>query len=162
MRGELAKQFSFLTKTNCWAVLGGAGTGSILNLHFGKKIPRSRPIKNPRLPPESQAYEGEFVVFITCAWRLMSDKEIVCGSFSNNEKGGVMLTGLNQIIGQNVRRVELIPDTLDLRIFFENDLQLHLFNNLGEADNSDVSYSIKSTEQKYLFIGTHFEVVERR
>jgi len=161
MLGEPTDKFSFLIDMNCWAVLAGPTTANIISLHFGQKIPRSRTIQNESIRPECRTHRGELNLLVRCDWRVLQAQQLVCGSSSNNQPDGVMLSGLDHIVDRKVCQIELNPVTLDLRIGFEENLELHLFNNLCEADNFGESYNINSQRRKYLVKGLNIEEINR-
>jgi hypothetical protein len=112
----------------CWGVIAGSGTGSMVTLDFGEKVKRARPLHNPTLSDEARNYEGEYGLYLQdCDWRLQTRQKVLASSASSNEAGGVMLTGLGQIVGQRVREVTFDPPSFDLAIDFANEIQLLVF-----------------------------------
>ena len=47
-----------LVGEECWGVVGGAGTGSVISLAFGKQFPRNIPLKNPYVTEVVRNYES--------------------------------------------------------------------------------------------------------
>jgi len=66
LRGEL-----------CWSVMAGRGTGSRFTADFGEKLRRNVPLKNPRLSDDERNFQGEFALYVTCAWRVDGLGEVI-------------------------------------------------------------------------------------
>jgi hypothetical protein len=146
---EFRKSLNSLIGQPCWSVIAGRGTGSVISLHFGNKIPLQQPIKNSYLSEEQQKYEGELILFIECVWRIDSEAEVICGCWEDNAKDGSMLIGLQNIIGQKVESINLSSPAWDLAINFSNSMVLRIFcdqTNLMEAVDN---YSFSSLEVTY-------------
>lgn len=112
---NLQTQLSLLEGNLCWSVIAGESTGSQLKCDFGARIPRRKAIHNSKLSRDQQVYEGEFDLFIECAWRLEEGTEVVCGSTDNNRNSGPMRTGLGRLHGQTVVEASVaspIPDLI--------------------------------------------------
>ena len=137
---------SELPQKACWSVIAGNGSGSVICLDFGRKLPRIKPLKNPTLTEEQRNYEGEYSLYIECAWRLQTKKQVLCSSTSSNMTGQDMLNGLSQLIGGQVVKVAVRALGGDLTIHFDNGLILLVFADQGnEADDID-NYTYYSTE----------------
>jgi hypothetical protein len=54
----LRRSAKALHGTTCWGIAAGQNTGSVIDLHFGEKLDRPKPIRNPFLPPDLQRYHG--------------------------------------------------------------------------------------------------------
>lgn len=76
---EFRKSLNSLIGQPCWSVIAGRGTGSVISLHFGNKLPLQQPIKNSYLSEEQRKYEGELILFIQCVWRIDSEVEVIGG-----------------------------------------------------------------------------------
>ncbi len=120
--------FDSLIGKRCWSVIAGAGAGSMVSLAFGEKLQRKRPLRNPTLSPEQREFDGEFVLFVKdSAWRVLSENnKVICTSDDNNESGGPMLSGLNQLIGSYVFSINVANDTGGLDLFFSDGLCIQL------------------------------------
>lgn len=99
------------------------GAGSMVSLAFGEKLQRKRPLRNPTLSPEQRKFDGEFVLFVKdSAWRVLSENnKVICTSDDNNESGGPMLSGLNQLIGSYVFSINVANDNGGLDLFLVTD-----------------------------------------
>lgn len=135
---ELSKAISALVGRECWSAVAGAGTGSVVSLQFGEKVRRSQRFTNPYLSPEAQEFDGEYILFIECAWRLDSETAVVCSWTDDNSADGSMLAGLRQLQGQKVTDYKLSTPAQDLDLEFEGGLIIHVFcdqSGTPDADN---------------------------
>ncbi len=148
LQSQLQNATTELIGERCWFVSAGPNTGSVINLHFGKRIPRiypgSRQSKTPR-----RGVIGSIQLFVECAWRLDSADSVVCGCRDSSLPDGEMLSGLSLIEGQKVMDVDLRLPSCDLSVAFANDLRLGIFcdqvNPVDQGDNywiSTPSYSV--------------------
>ena len=126
----------------CWGIAAGRGTGSIVSLHFGAKMLRRIPLNNPHLSNELREYDSQMGLFITCSWRLDSDSDVICGWTDSNEEGGPMLSGLQKIVGQKVKQVDLILPGLDLGLHFSNSLLLRIFSDRTDSTQDEGNYTV--------------------
>lgn len=134
---EFSKSLNSLIGQPCWGVVAGKGTGSVISLHFGNKIPLPQLIKNPHLSDDLQKYEGEMILFVKCVWRIDSEVEVICGCWEDNTKDGPMLKGLQNIVDQKVESIELSLPAWDLAIHFSNLMVLRIF-----CDQTDLSDTV--------------------
>src|SRR5437660_12163462 len=111
-----------LVNTPCWGVAAGAGTGSHLSIHLGRKKPRARLLSNETLGADLQQFEGEIMLYVECAWELRRKSRMLCNSRDDNRRGGRMLRGLKQMLGQVVRDVNVGIATLDLTLSLEGQM----------------------------------------
>jgi hypothetical protein len=44
---DLLAALKILPGKTCWSFIGGSGTGSMVSLDFGEKVPRKKPVGNP-------------------------------------------------------------------------------------------------------------------
>jgi hypothetical protein len=113
MRSELLKSLDTLRGKECWGFIGGPGTGSMITLDFGDKIPRKKAVSNPTLSSEQQKFQGEVVLFIQfAAWRIDFASSVICSSATPNNLDGPFGEGLRSI----------------LRKRGKNDLMILIFN----------------------------------
>lgn len=145
--------FNRIVGLECWGIIAGSGTGSNINMQFGRKIPRAKPLKNPSLTNEQREFDSEFSVFVECVWRLDSETEIVCGAWDNNRENGLMIIGLHQLVGSVVSSVQILKPAFDLIVSFSNGLALKVFcDNVSPIDAND-NYSL-FTPDLYYTVGT--------
>jgi hypothetical protein len=105
---KLAAALNLLRGQVCWSVLAGAGTGSTMHLEFGTKVPRKVPLRDrPQITPTQARYEGEFDLFVECAWRLEFGTTVLCGSTDDDRNDGAHGLGITQ----PSRQVRARPDS---------------------------------------------------
>ncbi len=137
-----------LEDKKCWGFTAGYGTESVVNFQFGKKIKRSKPLHNPQILEDQRNYEAELSLSVMCAWRLDTNGKIICGSGDSNVKGGLMLTGLADLINKKVTSVSPYPPSFDLELVFENGFQLRVFCDQVRNDD-DENYSFYTPRLVY-------------
>lgn len=110
-----------------WSVVAGPGTGSVFKLSLGGRVPLPVPVRNPTLTEEERTYQGEYRLFVECAWRIETDDGVLCTWTDENTVGGRMLEGLRALVGQPVTRVEVAGPFLDLLVEFGGRFRLRMF-----------------------------------
>lgn len=147
---EFRKNLNSLVGQPCWGFVAGKGTGSVISLHFGNKLPLQQPIKNLHLSHDLQKYEGEIILFVQCVWRIDSEVEVICGCWEDNEKDGPMLSGLQNIVGQKVESIELSLPAWDLAVHFSNLITLRIFCDQTDLIEPVYNYDFFSPEVTYI------------
>lgn len=138
-----------LVGTPCIGFAAGSGTGSVIDLVFGKKIPRQKPIDNPFLSKVLRDNKGEYSLLIECVWRLETNKKVICGAWDDNSQNGPMLKGLQKIVDHNVDFIHLSKPGLDLQIGFDNGFVLRIFcDSTNSVDKNDNYYVYLNMEKK--------------
>ncbi|MCY0911409.1 hypothetical protein [Massilia antarctica] len=116
----LLRELSAIVGEECWGVVGGEGTGSVILLYIGARTLRPRSLKNPHLSDLVRRYDGAYSLRIECPWRIDSPSEVVAGSHMSNANDGPMVRGFKLICGQNITSVSCSGPAFDLTIRFEN------------------------------------------
>ena len=147
---RLANLIAELPGKECWAVAAGAGTGSVVDLHFGRKLRRGRPLSNPHVSSLLRECVGEMGLLIECAWRLDQRDQIICGSGDSNRVEGRMLTGLDRLSFKMVDAIELGRPGLDLCIHFGQNLHLRIFCDHTDPDGDADNYSLFAGNETYV------------
>jgi hypothetical protein len=142
-RDEFDAKLSLLTGQECWSVIAGSGTGSTIHLAFGRRIPRRVPVNNSILSEAERIYEGEFDLFVECAWRLERSNVVLCGSTDDDRNDGPMVIGLQQVVGGVVASVEVSKPIPDLILRFTGDLCLRVFCDQTNPDTNYDNYSFR-------------------
>jgi hypothetical protein len=147
VENELPQDFvsalGFLVDKNCWAFSAGAGTGSMVVLDFGKKVPRTPVLTNPNLTEDQRRFTGEAFLFLQhAAWRLDSQTEIICGSTDSNELEGPMVHGLRRLVSTKAKAVYILSPFLDLLIEFEGGIVLTVFCDQTNLEDESDNYSL--------------------
>lgn len=135
-----------MIEKQCWLIIAGAGTGSVVNLGFGDKRCRDRPIKNPCLTNDERLYNPEYSIMIYCAWRLSSLDTIICSWRDSNEAGGVMLSGLALLRGKKLHEITIGKIGFDLTLYFEDDFCLQIFCDVTNDYDADDNYVLFTNE----------------
>lgn len=139
MLPELEEFFSGIQGMPCWSVIGGAGSGSNLNLYFGRKVKRKRPLTNLSLSSDERVFEGEKCLAIYCDWRLQTAEEILCSSQST-EQNGVALESFSRIREKAVRSIAFLSQMHDLQIDFISGVSLVLFCDVELGNEMESNY----------------------
>ncbi len=142
-----------LMTTKCWGIIAGSGTGSVLNLQFGAKIPRQKPLDNPTLRQDVRLFDAEYDLFIECVLRLDTNQEVICGAWDDNSTEGPMLEGLNNILEKPVTGITVLEPAWDVIIEFDDSFKLKIFcDQVNEEDEND-NYSF-FTPKQVITVGT--------
>lgn len=112
------EKLNALLNKRCWGVVVGAPSAQIVHMHFGEKVERDKPIKNPTLPPDLRSHYGEFTLAIYCHWRLQENSRPITGSCESNEDEGILVKSIKGLVGESVSQVELIDECGDIAIHF--------------------------------------------
>ncbi|NVD73742.1 hypothetical protein HUX88_24865 [Duganella sp. BJB1802] len=135
----------------CWGVVGGEGTGSVILLSIGERFLRRRPLTNPHLSELCRFYDAAYSLRIMCPWRIDSPSKVVAGSHMCNANDGPMVEGLKEICGQKILTVLCLAPAYDITIHFEN--QMTLMVHCSDIDcNYDEFYSF-GTPSGYYVVG---------
>ena len=147
LEGNLKAEFQKIIGEECWGIIAGTGTGSVVSIQIGNKIPRKKSLDNIALEQAVRDFEAEYSLHIECVWRLDSDHEIICGAWDDNSKGGKMLQGLNHLLGKQITRVTLLEPAWDFIIEFSNLFKFKVFcDQVNEEDEND-NYSLFTPTQ---------------
>ena len=103
-------------------VVAGPSTGSIVGLYFGPAHPG---VETP-----------SWYLMIWCSWRVEGAGGLLLAcSTDDNSIGGALQTGLDELCGQVIDSVAIVPPAFDLLVHFESGQRLVAFaDNLREAD----------------------------
>lgn len=120
LRDAFLRDLSALVGEECWGVVCGAGSGSILGLEIGARTRRRKPINNSHLSELVRNYKGAYSMLVWCPWRIDFASTVVAGSYMENANDGPMVTGSLSICGQRISAVTCSGPAFDLRLDFEN------------------------------------------
>jgi hypothetical protein len=132
--------------TSLWGLAAGAGTGPLITLHFGSRLPRLRVLDNPNISESLRTHEGEFVLFVKCGWDIEHDGRIIANDGSSNRPQGAMLKALNRLLRRAVKKVAF--SSKEVSVEFTGDLVLHLHPKLRHDGLGNYSFSTR--EQRYV------------
>lgn len=116
-----------LSGKECWGVVGGPGTGSVISLSIGEKYPSKNPSKNTFLSDLVRSNDSEYSLLVSCPWRIEDSSEILCGSHHTNDNDGPYQSGFERIVGSNIIETYCSAPALDLRLDFSNGVALSVF-----------------------------------
>lgn len=136
-----------LVGLRCSGYTAGGAAGSHVNLEFGGRIPRAKPLENEYLTEEQRLGEPEYSVFVLCVWRLDSDEQVICGAWDDNGSQGPMLRGLEELPGWRLGSFEVDEPGLDLRLRFENGWTFRIFCDQVNEQDECPNYSLFSPEE---------------
>jgi hypothetical protein len=97
---EFRQQFcKEIVGQECWSIVAGEGTGTMVSIDFGRKFPLKRPLNNRHLSYEQQQYSGEYSIFIQfAAWWVFENDEKIGGWEDDNSNDGVMVASLKRLV----------------------------------------------------------------
>jgi hypothetical protein len=145
------RALSGLVGEECWGVVGGEGTGSIISLKIGARILRAKPHSNPHLSDLVRQNESAYTLLLYCPWRIDSLSNVVSGSHMSNANDGPMVRGYASICGQKIKAVNCCPPAFDLKLDFENEHSLVIHCSAFGMDG-DVCYMF-GTPQGWFSVG---------
>ena len=126
---KLAEILGEFVHQSCEKVAAGSGTGSIFTLRFN---------------------DGHSIM-IWSTWYLKRNELLVCDSESNNEPGGPMIMGLEQLIDKKVESIEVKQTTGHLTMSFEDGYRLEILADAKKIykDEESVNYTIFLSDVSY-------------
>ena len=140
LNDELKNYLDMIIGMPCWAVVAGAGTGSMVLLSFGKKIPRDTPISNIYICHDARHFDAELSLFIMNAeWQLLDSNNnnyVLCDCYSSNIKNEEMDKGLLKLVNKNVKSTMIDFNGYDFEIHFDEGLILCVI----ERDDKNSDY----------------------
>jgi hypothetical protein len=117
-------------------MIAGPGHGSTLGFDIGDRRKLTAPFSDPGLSEERRLYEGEFGLFIECAWRFERAGKVICGSRSPNETYADMAAKLECVVGTQITDIRVDSPSLDFSLSLgELDSRLAVF--CDEVDPED-------------------------
>lgn len=139
-----------LVEKICWGITAGEGSGSVISLEFGKKIERTKYLKNNYLTENQKKFNAEYDLFIECSWRINDSQGAICSSKSPNDNYGTMLLELKKIVDQKVVSIEINELSYDLVLHFDNDLKLYIFCDETNENEDIDNYTFATPDHNYI------------
>ena len=136
---ELAQALAFanrLVHFELQRVVVGPSTGSIVGLYFGLA--------------QSLVETSPWYVGLSCSWRVEGAEGLLACSSDDNAAGGPMQAGLEELRGQVVASVAIVPPGFDLVVNFERGQRL-----IGFADNLEearLCWYISDSEERVVSV----------
>ena len=111
----------------CWSIVAGEGTGTMVSIDFGRKFPLKRPVNNRHLSYEQQHHSGEYSIFIQfAAWWVFENDEEIGGWEDHNSNDGVMVASLKRLVGKKVLEIDFYGKEYGFVITFEEHLKIRV------------------------------------
>ena len=121
-------------KMNCWSVIAGEGSGSIVTINFGDQVERPQILSNPNLSEEEKKFVGEWSIYTSGSyWSLVVDGWMHVDATFDAQEIGVRLKVL---IGDYVVSLEKLKESGILVVKFKSNAYLAVF----PSDPIDESY----------------------
>lgn len=124
LRDTFLHGLSSMVGQECWDVIGGAGTGSIISLRIGGYILFDKQLNTPHLSEAARQYDSIYALMILCPWRIDSPSAVLSASYMPNSNAGPMVNGFSAIRGQCIKALHCTGPAFDLRLEFENQNSL--------------------------------------
>jgi hypothetical protein len=160
---ELVRRFSAeldaVSGRRCWAVYYGESTGAVIQVHFERKIARVEPLLNPNLSDEERRFDGEYALYISCAWRLDDDQNVLYSSGDALSHPEGLAAALEPLVGQQLVGVEASPPGWDATLTFDSGLRLRVF---CDQPNDQDNYDLFTATVVYAVMGRKGVVSEPR
>jgi hypothetical protein len=140
MRKQFESDLLTILGLTCWGAIAGEGTGSMITLDFGERIPITPPLRNETLSNELRHFQGQYCIFVEgCSWRLEEEKRIIC---SWGDAPNTIGREVERLVGCQLTKAELPYWTLDLRLSFDDKYVLYLFcdQTTGALDNYSIRF----------------------
>lgn len=138
---ELRHDLSALCGLPCLGVVAEASVSTAVTLHLGRALHLREPLTDERLPEFLRAHEGEYLLFVACAWRLDTATAVVCGSQHGDTVTPETIAGLARLTGAIVVDVRTTGPAHDLALEFEDGLTFRVFCDRAQAGDA-ANYSL--------------------
>jgi hypothetical protein len=132
----------------CWSVVGGRGTGSVILIKLGERVRREREIANSSLTEEERQFDPLFSLMIWCSWRVEMSRKVVGSWVALTESGELEPTGALGMKGRHLTGFHLDDPIPDLQLDFD-DLRLSLFVDTLSKDKDDEAYAVQVRSRTY-------------
>lgn len=124
----------------CWYTLAGKGTGSIVQLYLGDKVPRRTPIRNDKLPASAREFDPEYSLLVYCAWRLDGATQPITSWREPEDNDGPMVRGLAELHGETIQAVEVLEPAWDLFLRFTGGKTFRVFCDRAVFEKDDINW----------------------
>jgi hypothetical protein len=148
-RGEITASLERLLGEECWAIIAGSGTGSVILLDLGAKLRREVPLRNDALSDEERNFEAPYSVHIWSSWRVERGAAVVGSWAALPAEGWWERSGLALIKGRRLTGYELGDPVPDLRLEFD-DVRLSVFADTLAVDDEDCAFTLRTPTDVYL------------
>jgi hypothetical protein len=133
----------------CWAIIAGPGTGSVILLDLGAKLPRDVEVDNPTLSEDERQFEAPYSIQVWCSWRVEAEGRVVGSAIALPDEGWWERSGLAHVKGRHLTSFELSTPIPDLRLHF-GDATLSLFADTLSKDDEDCAFTMRTPDEVYV------------
>lgn len=133
----------------CWAIIAGPGTGSVILLDLGAKLPRDHALRNPNLTEEERIFESAYSVHVWCSWRVEEEVRVVGSAAALPEEGWWERSGLARIKGRHLTGFDFGTPIPDFRLHFGN-VSLVMFADTLSEDSEDCAYTLRTPDEVFV------------
>lgn len=132
-----------LTGLVIWDVAAAAITESAFSVDAGHRLPVAPVSKY------SPTEQGEYGLYVKCAWRLEGEDTTVCTWQDDRSEGGRMLNGLRSMVGRRIISARAGPPSWDLTVQFDGGLRLLVFCDISTEDPDPECYDLFSPDTSF-------------
>jgi hypothetical protein len=125
--GALAIALTALRGRSYWSVLYGPSSGRVIQLQFEPRVPRAVPVENDALTEDERLNDAEFVLYISCAWRLDQTTGVVCSASDLERDATESGRMLERVVGERVIATQVRGPAGELSLELSGDYRVHLF-----------------------------------
>jgi hypothetical protein len=133
----------------CWAIIAGPGTGSVILLDLGAKLPRDHVLRNPNLTEDERRFESAYSVHVWCSWRVEEAGRVVGSAAALPDEGWWERSGLARVKGQRLTGFDFGTTIPDLQLHFDN-VSLAMFADTLSKDGEDCAYTLRTPDEIFV------------
>jgi len=134
----------------CWAAAAGAGTGAIVSFHFGRKLPRPKPLDNPAVGADLRTHQGEAILFIECRWSVTSKNGVSFDSDEDRKFNGRVARAIKNVVGSAVLQIRATMPPSEIVVSFDNGSTLELHADPADPDDPHDNFSLSFGDTSYV------------
>jgi hypothetical protein len=142
---EVTAALAELVGEQCWAIVAGPDTGSVILLDLGARLPRQHELRNPTLADEERRFEASYSIHVWCSWRVEAEGRVVGSSLALPEAGWWERSGLARIKGRRLIAFDLQEPIPDLRLDF-GEATLAMFADTLSEDDEDCAFTLRTSD----------------
>jgi hypothetical protein len=133
----------------CWSIIAGSGTGSVILLDLGSKSPRKQELRNDTLTDEQRRFESPYSIHVWCSWRIERNGRVVGSWVALPEDGWRERSGLSLIEGRRLTGFELGESVPDLCLDF-GEVRLSAFADRLTENEDDCAFTLSTPDGVFL------------
>jgi hypothetical protein len=148
-RTEVVAAFEKVVGEECWSIIAGPGTGGVILLDLGPKLPREHELHNDTLTDEERMFESAYSIHVWCSWRVEQAGVVVGSWVALPEDGWWDRSGLARIKGRQMTGFDLVAPIPDLRMNF-GDICLRTFADTLSVNEDDCAFTLRTPTEVLL------------